>query len=95
MQREHQSTGRNHGNRRELEGDEFLVLLPATGAEEAERIPARLSGALAQFNAERNLVLRFSTGVSVITEANNWAAGMKRADERLYVAKREAIAGQL
>ena len=76
-------------------GDEFLVLLPATGAEEAERIRTRLSGALAQFNAERNLVVRFSTGVSVIAEASDWAAGMKRADERLYDAKREAVAGQL
>jgi diguanylate cyclase (GGDEF)-like protein/PAS domain S-box-containing protein len=76
-------------------GDEFLVLLPATGAEEAERIRARLSGALAQFNTERNLALRFSTGVSVIADAADWAPGMKRADERLYDAKREAIAGQL
>ncbi len=76
-------------------GDEFLVLLTATAAEEAERIRARLSGALAQFNAERNLVVRFSTGVSVIAEAGDWAAGMKRADERLYDAKREAAAGQL
>ncbi len=76
-------------------GDEFLVLLPATGADEAERIRARLSAALAQFNTERNLALRFSTGVSVIAEAADWAPGMKRADERLYDAKRAAIAGQL
>jgi len=37
----------------------------------------------------------FSTGVSVVAEASDWAAGMKRADERLYDAKREAGAGQL
>lgn len=76
-------------------GDQFLVLLPATGAEEAERIRARLTGALARFNTERSLALRFPTGVSVIAEASDWAAGMKRVDERLYDAKREASAGQL
>lgn len=76
-------------------GDQFLVLLPATGAEEAERIRARLTGALARFNTERSPALRFPTGVIVIAEASDWAAGMKRADERLYDAKREASAGQL
>lgn len=71
-------------------GDEFLVLLPSTGAEEAERIRARLGGALDQFNGTSQTPLRFSTGVSVAADANDWAAAIKRADERLYEAKREA-----
>ncbi len=75
-------------------GDEFLVLLPATGADEAERIRTRLTASLASFNGERGLGLRFSTGVSVIADAADWAPGVKRADERLYEAKRNAVAAQ-
>lgn len=75
-----------------LGGDEFLVLLPDTDAEEAERIRARLPAALPPFNAEHGLNLRFSTGVSVIAGPADWAAGMTRADERLYDAKRDAVA---
>lgn len=76
-------------------GDEFLVLLPSTGADEAERIRSRLPSALLQFNAERGTTLRFSTGMSVIADAAAWTPGMKRADERLYDAKRLAISGPL
>lgn len=71
-------------------GDEFLVLLPSTGADEAERIRARLPGALVQFNAGRIPPVRFSTGVAVAATSGDWAAAMKRADERLYEAKRDA-----
>lgn len=71
-------------------GDEFVVLLPSTGADEAERIRARLWAALAQFNGTSPVPLRFSTGVSVAADASDWAAAIKRADERLYEAKREA-----
>lgn len=71
-------------------GDEFIVLLPATGADEAEGIRARLPAALAQFNAARTPPLRFSAGVAVATAATDWAGAMKRADERLYEAKRDA-----
>lgn len=71
-------------------GDEFIVLLPATTADEAERIRGRLAGALAQFNAGRPQPLRFSTGVSVAADATDWAPALKRADDRLYEAKRDA-----
>lgn len=71
-------------------GDEFIVLLPSTTADEAERIRARLAGALAQFNGGRTLPLRFSTGVSVAADAADWAPALKRADDRLYEAKRDA-----
>jgi diguanylate cyclase (GGDEF)-like protein len=71
-------------------GDEFVVLLPATGADEAERIRARLHGALAQFNTGSATRLRFSTGVSVAADASDWSAAITRADERLYEAKRGA-----
>ncbi len=71
-------------------GDEFIVLLPSTTADEAERIRARLPGALAQFNAGRRHALRFSTGVAVAADAADWAPALKRADARLYEAKRDA-----
>jgi diguanylate cyclase (GGDEF)-like protein/PAS domain S-box-containing protein len=70
-------------------GDEFIVLLPSTTADEAESIRARMAGALAQFNHERTLPVRFSAGISVAADAADWAAAIKRADERLYEAKRE------
>jgi diguanylate cyclase (GGDEF)-like protein/PAS domain S-box-containing protein len=71
-------------------GDEFIVLLPSTTADEAERIRARLPAALAQANAGRTPPLRFSTGVSVAADAADWAPALKRADDRLYEAKRDA-----
>ena len=71
-------------------GDEFVVLLPATTAEEAERVRARLGAALAQFNAGSVCPLRFSTGVAVAADAGDWAAAIKRADERLYESKGQA-----
>ena len=71
-------------------GDEFIVLLPETTADEAEGIRSRLSGALAHFNQGRPAPVRFSTGVSVAADAGDWAAAIKRADERLYDAKRDA-----
>jgi diguanylate cyclase (GGDEF)-like protein/PAS domain S-box-containing protein len=76
-------------------GDEFLVLLPATSADEAERIRSRLPAALSQFNTDRTTNLRFCAGMSVIADAGDWASGVKRADERLYEAKRVAIDGPL
>ncbi|MFN7978380.1 MAG: diguanylate cyclase [Vicinamibacterales bacterium] len=71
-------------------GDEFIVLLPMTTADEAEGIRGRLPSALAQFNEDRTPALRFSVGVSVAADAADWAAAIKRADERLYDAKRDA-----
>ena len=71
-------------------GDEFVVLLPSTGADEAERIRARLGAALAQLNADRGTPLRFSTGVSVAADAGDWTSALTRADQRLYEAKRQA-----
>lgn len=74
-------------------GDEFIVLLPATSADEAERIRSRMPAALTQFNAGRTPALRFSSGLAVAAEAADWGAALKRADERLYEAKR--IAGAI
>ncbi len=71
-------------------GDEFMVLLPSTTADEAERIRDRMSAALAQFNAASATALRFSTGLSVAADAADWTAALKRADERLYERKRES-----
>lgn len=71
-------------------GDEFLVLLTSTGVEEAERIRGRLPAALAQFNVGRQPALRFSAGLSVAADASDWSAALKRADDRLYDAKRIA-----
>ena len=76
-------------------GDEFLVLLPATGADEAERIRSRLPSAL------HAVQCRAGHGPALLhrherdCRRRRLGAGLKRADERLYEAKRVAITGQL
>ena len=57
------------------------------------RAPERRAGAVQQ--RARTWPCASPPGVSVIADASDWTAGMKRADERLYDAKREAAAGQL
>ncbi|MFN8644755.1 MAG: histidine kinase N-terminal 7TM domain-containing protein [Candidatus Binatia bacterium] len=71
-------------------GDEFIVLLPLTTADEAERIRSRMAAALDHFNVGRPNPLRFSTGVSVAADAADWSGAINRADGRLYDAKRDA-----
>lgn len=73
-------------------GDEFVVLLPSTGADKAESIRVRMGAALARFNAGRATPVRFSSGLSVAANASDWAPAIRRADERLYEAKRDARA---
>ncbi|MFN8092964.1 MAG: diguanylate cyclase [Vicinamibacteria bacterium] len=75
-------------------GDEFLVLLPATSADEADRVLERLPDALARFDAAAARALRFSSGAAVAVDAATWATALALADERLYEAKRSRGAGR-
>ena len=73
-------------------GDEFEVILPATGREgvkrTAERLVAALGGKKLQVG-EGKLVLSISVGGAVFPEDADDATSLKaRADEALYVSKR-------
>jgi len=71
-------------------GDEFVLLLPDTGEEEARRIAARLYDGVAALRwTTPHAVLRASTSIGIATAdaASDVAACVEAADKRLYRAK--------
>ncbi len=70
-------------------GDEFVVLLPDTGAADArsvaERLVAAVRGVGESFDAERPVTA--SVGVAVASPSDEPRALIRRADERAYRAK--------
>jgi len=68
-------------------GEEFVLLLPDHGAEHArqaaESLHDRISGKLAY----DEYVLRFSAGVAVLGEDEDWPSWLTRADKAMYQAK--------
>ena len=75
-------------------GDEFVLLLPHTGAAEGRVLADRLCARLAATDlpvGDRKVSLRASFGVAELTADGGDDAGLdlvRRADEALYVAKR-------
>lgn len=76
-----------------LGGEEFVCVLPETGAAEGMRCAERLRQSIEKIRVERPQgLLRFtvSIGVAVLTPAQaDWNALLKEADSALYTAKRE------
>ncbi|MBY8337073.1 diguanylate cyclase [Alteriqipengyuania sp. NZ-12B] len=71
-------------------GEEFLVILPATGLEDARDIIERVrsEAALEEFDFAPGYRLRFSAGIAMPSEAGGLTdACLKLADRRLYAAK--------
>ena len=71
-------------------GEEFLVILPATGLEEARRIikRVRVEAAREVFDFAPDYRLRFSAGIAMPGETDGLTdACIKLADRRLYAAK--------
>jgi len=71
-------------------GDEFGVLLPGTGAEEAVRIAERVATALRQAGEEMGLSVPVGASFGVASfprDAEDDAGLFRRADARLYEAK--------
>jgi diguanylate cyclase (GGDEF)-like protein len=74
-----------------LGGDEFGLLLPQTGAAEAEALLARLQRALLAAMARHGWPVGFSIGAATFVEPPASADELlARADELMYAAKREA-----
>jgi diguanylate cyclase (GGDEF)-like protein len=68
-------------------GDEFAVILPESGMQEAEQLHARLQQALEQRPIGQVGRIRLSAGVAELTRGDDSRAFFERADDALYGAK--------
>ena len=72
-------------------GEEFVVLLPGTGIEEAQQALTRLQRSLSAalfMHDGREVFVTFSSGVTAWRSGEALAVTLSRADEALYEAKR-------
>ena len=71
-------------------GDEFVVLMPETSLEGAERVALRISNVVASSARERfnGLSLGCSMGIAAHAPGEPVEAWLHRADEAMYLAKR-------
>jgi len=74
-------------------GEEFVLLLPKTGLEEAVKVAEKLRKLVEseelQLPDGKRIRLTFSAGVSTFREGENLDQLLKEADEALYEAKRK------
>lgn len=72
-------------------GEEFVILLPVSGIDEAEAVMVRVQRALTRrfflHNNERTLIT-FSAGVGELLPGEAWEAALDRVDKALYESKR-------
>lgn len=72
-------------------GEEFVVLLPGTPADEAQGVLTRLQRALTKslfLHEKREVFVTFSAGVTSLRPGEALQSALERADEALYEAKR-------
>ncbi|HWV18317.1 MAG TPA: GGDEF domain-containing protein [Rhodocyclaceae bacterium] len=72
-------------------GEEFVIILPDTGMEEAVKAMERVQRELTRryFLADNNkLLITFSAGVSVLGASEEPVDAIRRADQAMYLAKR-------
>jgi diguanylate cyclase len=72
-------------------GEEFVLLLPDTPAEEAQQAVTRLQRSLTEalfLHEGREVFVTFSAGVTAWRQGEALQAALERADEALYEAKR-------
>ena len=75
-----------------LGGEEFVVVLPETATEAARASAERLRGAIEDLTFAcdgRAIPLRVSVGIAVARAGDDLPALLRRADQMMYVAKRE------
>lgn len=71
-------------------GEEFLVLLPQTMKENAEKVAEKIRAAIESFEDKKiPRKITASFGVSELENTDDESSIIKRADEALYTAKRE------
>jgi diguanylate cyclase (GGDEF)-like protein len=75
-------------------GDEFAVILPESGIEEAEKFYERLRAHIAATPIPSVGIIGLSCGVGELDGQEDWEAFFKRVDDALYRAK-EAGKGQV
>ncbi len=71
-------------------GEEFLLLLPETEMEEAYQICERIRTSIESYPwqaVRENLTVTLSLGLAESSESTTYRALMKKADEKLYLAK--------
>lgn len=68
-------------------GDEFLILLPSADVAGAEDLYGRLSDALLKYGLEHNEKITMSAGITTF-DHENVDDLIRKADNRLYIAKR-------
>lgn len=72
-------------------GEEFIILLPDTGMEEAVKVMERVQRELTRryFLSDNNkLLITFSAGIGVLKSDEEPAEAIRRADQAMYLAKR-------
>lgn len=74
-----------------LGGEEFLIMMPNTGRDEAARIITRLQRSLTKkyfLDQNEQVLITFSAGVAERTQGESQDAAIARADAAMYEAKR-------
>lgn len=72
-------------------GEEFVILLPETGIDDAAKALTRLQRELTKkffLHGNEKVLITFSAGVTQVTPEDNQASAIKRADEAMYQAKK-------
>jgi len=69
-------------------GEEFVLLLPDHGAEDARQAAASLHDRISGKLAYQEYLLRFSAGIAVLGEDEDLPRWLTRADKAMYQAKR-------
>lgn len=72
-------------------GEEFIIILPDTGMEEAVKVMERVQRELTRryFLSDNNkLLITFSAGIGVLKSDEEPAEAIRRADQAMYLAKR-------
>ena len=69
-------------------GEEFVLLLPGHGAEHARQVAESLHDRISGKLTYHGHIVRFSAGVAVLRDDEDWPAWLTRADQAMYQSKR-------
>ncbi len=72
-----------------LGGEEFLILLYGTNAENSRRLAEELRDAIANLAILPHYPVTVSIGVAALEAGEDWQTWMKRSDQQLYDAKQK------